>query len=160
MRKVLVAVALTLALVGASSVSAAEGGVPLPTNVTVYYGVYCPNAPAGVYGCAFPWAREIYVAPRSPKKMQETLYHEYGHQFDWDYVDAAEEDLFLALWGQPLDTVWNSPGPYYDPAELFADQYMLCYLGKREWYPGTCNLIRQVYLTPAPPDPIPSPGQH
>jgi hypothetical protein len=90
----------------------------------------CPDAPteAGETGCTWPGG-PVYVAPYLEDSLaramtRQILYHELGHQFDYQHATPALRRQFMRV--AHLHGPWRTADRATSPNEQFADAYMIC----------------------------------
>lgn len=114
-----------------SGVAEASKRVPLPTNVNVVR-AECPFYSDG--GSCAPTPNQVYWAPGDDRW---TLWHEYGHTYDWQYLSNAERNVYKPRLGFKISKAWFGDRAFYEsldlasatPSERFADMYANCAMG-------------------------------
>lgn len=92
----------------------------------------CPGVPAdhGMgYSCYVPQTKTIYLA-KQDRHNRMTLFHEYGHAYDFEMLRPADRARFRRVLGyRPGRGWWQETRFGESPGEQFAESYAECAVG-------------------------------
>ncbi|MEW6555597.1 MAG: hypothetical protein AB1384_15090 [Actinomycetota bacterium] len=86
------------------------------------------------YGDYDPSAEVVGFTPNIPSNMVDlVIFHEWGHAYDDEYLDAEEKERYKELRGILPDVLWNDPDNYSGSVEEdFAEVFAVLF-GHAEW---------------------------